>query len=181
MNTIAATSQRIPRPALIGILVIVVAFLALMLVRSGVLGGSSSSTTATPAPATHASTPSKTHTATQTPSAPKVVLLPGLPAPVAHALRYSRVTVVSLYVGQSATDRAMVAVARKGARATGAGFVAVNVGSDRSAASMGSFAGTVDPPATLVVRRPGVVVSQFTGLLDSTLVQQAARNAGARR
>ena len=55
---------------------------------------------------------------------------------MAHALRYSKVTVVSLYVGQAAGDRAVVAEARKGARAAGAGFVAVNVGSDKQAAAV---------------------------------------------
>jgi hypothetical protein len=180
VNTIAATSQRIPRPALIGIVGLVAAFAVLMVVRSGLLGGSSSSSSS-PAPvATHSSPSVKAHAFTK-PAQPKVTLLPGLPASVAHALRYSKVAVVSLYVGQAPTDRAMVAVARKGARAAGAGFVAVNVGDDRNAATVTRFAGTVSTPATLVVKRPGTVVSTFGGPVDSTVLQQAARNAGARR
>lgn len=180
MNTIAATSQRIPRPALIGIVAFVAAFAVLMVVRVLASGGSDSATPAPAAPSAHASTPVATPPAS-TPAQPKIVLLPGLPAGIAHALRYSRVAVVSLYVGQSANDRAMVATARKGARAAGAGFVAVNVGSDASAGTVTKYVGAVSPPTTLVVRRPGTIVSKFNGFLDSTAVQQAARNAGARR
>ena len=41
MNTIAASTRRVPRAALIGIVVLTTAFAALMIVRSGVIGGSS--------------------------------------------------------------------------------------------------------------------------------------------
>lgn len=178
MNTIAATSQRIPRPALIGVAVLAAAFVALMVVRIGVLGGSSS-TTATPAAPT--ATPPITKTAAEANAKPKVVLLPNLPAPLAHALRYSKVVVVSMYLGQVPGDRAAVAAARRGARSTGAGFVAVNVGSDKNAAAFSSFTGAVTPPTLLVVRRPGTIVTEIPGRLESDLVAQAARNAGARR
>ena len=179
-RSIAATSQRIPRPALIGIVVVVVAFAALMIVRSGVLGGSgSSSSTAAPT----GSTPAAVHAATKhaATSAPKIVLLPGLPPSVAHALRYSKVTVVSLYVGQAQGDRAWVTEARKGARQAGAGFVAVNVGNDATAAKVSSFVGSASPPAMLVIRRPGTIVTQISGPVESAVVAQAAHNAGARR
>jgi hypothetical protein len=180
VNTIAATSQRIPRPALVGIAALVVAFAALMVVRAGVLGGGSSSTAAaSEGTATRALTHVKRSTSTST--ARKVVLLPGLPASVAHALRYSKVAVVTLYVGQAPGDRPSVAEARKGARAAGAGFVAVNVGSDRAAATVASFAGTASSPTMLVVRRPGTIVTRISGPVESTVVAQAAHNAGARR
>ena len=176
MNTIAASSQRIPRPALIGIVALVAAFAALMVVRTGVLGGSSSTAVPT-APAT-APAPVK---ASATPAVPKVVLLPGLPSDVAHALRFSRVVVVSLYIGQAPGDHASVTQARLGARAAGAGFVAVNVGSDRKAGSIASFVGPVSPPSMLVVRRPGKIVTRISGPVESAVVTQAAHNAGARR
>ncbi|WP_411277383.1 hypothetical protein [Gaiella sp.] len=177
MNTIAATSQRIPRPALIAVAVLVAAFVALMVVRVGVLGGSPS-TTATLAP-TATPTPAKTAPAAN--ATPKVVLLPNLPAPVARALRYSKVVVVSMYLGQAPGDRAAALVARRGARFAGAGFVAVNVGSDKNAGAFSSFTGAVTPPTLLVVRRPGKIVTQIHGRVESELVAQAARNAGARR
>jgi hypothetical protein len=183
VNTIAATSQRIPRPALIGIVVVVVAFAALMIVRGGLLGGGSSESgsTASSSPATSSSAATQSHSSAVTPAQPKVVLLPGLPPQVAHALRYSKVTVVSLYVGQAQSDRKWVAAARKGARSAGAGFVAVNVGDDRTAASVSAFAGAASSPSMLVVKRPGKIVTQIAGPVDAAVVQQAAHNAGARR
>jgi len=180
VNTIAATSQRIPRPALIGIVALVAAFAALMVVRTGMLGTSSDSGSTAPiAGSIPARAPAKP--ITKTAAAPKIVLLPGLPAKVAHALRYSKVVVVSLYVGQAPGDRTSVVAARQGARAAGAGFVAVNVGSDKTAASVKSFAGPVSPPSMLVVRRPGKIVTQISGPVETAVVTQAAHNAGARR
>jgi len=185
VNTIAATSNRIPRPALIGIVVVVVAFVALMLVRSGILGGSSSDSgsTASTSPKVTAvqSQATKSQSSSATSARQKVVLLPGLPPKVAHALRYSKVAVVSLYVGQAQSDHQWVTPARKGARAAGAGFVAVNVGDDRTAAAVAQFAGAASSPSMLVVKRPGKIVTQIAGPVDSKVVQQAAHNAGARR
>jgi hypothetical protein len=170
----------VPRPVVIAVVALAAAFVALMVVRVGVLGGSDS-TSATPVPP---STPSTSNAGTVTKPAatkPKVVLLPGLPPTVAHALRYSKVAVVSLYVGQAQGDRAVVTEVRKGARSAGAGFVAINVGNDKQAASVTSFAGSVSAPTMLVVRRPGKIVAQFAGPVDSAVVAQAAHNAGARR
>ncbi len=174
MNTITTKTKQVPRPALIGIIVLVAAFAALMVVRIGVLGGSS-----TAVEPTQVLTPSK---GTKNPSRPsKVVLLPGLPASVARGLESSKVIVVSLYVDKAPGDRAWVSEARRGAQVAGAGFVAVNVGSDRSAASVASFVGAVSAPTMLVVRRPGKIVTQISGPVESTIVAQAAHNAGARR
>ena len=180
MNTIAATTSRIPRAVLIAIAALVVAFALLMVVRLGVLGSSDSGASSVTAAPKTAVTQTPT-TTKAVPAKPTVVLLPGLPAGVAHALRYSKVVVVSLYAGQVPGDRASVVVARKGARSAGAGFVAVNVGSDKSAASISSFAGPVSPPAMLVVRRPGRIVTQISGSVEQAIVAQAAHNAGARR
>ena len=182
VNTIAVTTSRVPRPVVIAVVALVAAFVALMVVRVGVFGGSSDSTSAaTPvAPSTPSTTPAKTFTKPAA-TTPKVVLLPGLPASVAHALRYSKVAVVSLYVGQAQGDRAVVTEVRKGARSVGAGFVAINVGNDKQAESVTSFAGSVSAPTMLVVRRPGKIVAQFSGPVESAVIAQAAHNAGARR
>lgn len=174
MNTIAASTRRVPRAAVIGLVALVAAFVALMLVRSGILGGSEPA--AVPSLAKPAPTPQAT-----TPAKPKIVLLPGLPGAVASKLHYSRIVVVSLYSGRSAGDRAAVAEARAGARAAGAGFVAINVGDDRAAKGMSSFAGPVSSPSMLVVKRPGKIVTRMEGTVDTTVVSQAAHNAGARR
>lgn len=179
MNTIAATSRRVPRAALIGIVALVAAFVALMLVRSGALDSSPTESVAVPSPPSSRSPqPAKPAPA---PAKPKVELIAGLPAEVAHGLRYSRVIVVSLYVGRDSGDRAASTGARRGARAAGAGFVAVDVGSDRKAASIASFAKPASLPSVLVVRRPGKIVARFSGPVESAVVRQAAHNAGALR
>ena len=56
MNTIAASTRRVPRAATIGIVALIAAFAALMVVRAGVIGGSSDTTPlATPSPVSPAS------------------------------------------------------------------------------------------------------------------------------
>ncbi|MSO94299.1 MAG: hypothetical protein EXQ81_00715 [Thermoleophilia bacterium] len=178
MKTFTITSQRIPRPVLIGIAVLFAAFAALMIVRVVHPGGPSSTAAAPPAPAP-AVLPVETR---PTPNAkPRIALLPDLPVAVAHALRYSKVVVVSAYVGQAPGDHPAVTEARKGARSAGAGFVAVNVGSDKVAAAFSSFIGPVTPPAMLIVRRPGRILTRISGQVESAIVAQAAYNAGARR
>jgi hypothetical protein len=175
VNTIAATTQRIPRPALIGIAVLVAAFVALMVARSGLIGGSSST-------AASSEKPTPVHVKPHvTQASPRVVLLPDLPPQIAHALRRSKVVVVSVYFGQAPGDHPAVAEARAGAHQSGAGFVAVNVGGDAAAASVATFVGPETPPTMLVVRRPGKIVTQIPGQVESAIVAQAARNAGARR
>ncbi len=178
MNTIAASTRRVPRAALIGIVVLIAAFAALMVVRAGVIGGSSTDSTPVAVPSPSPVTPSKP---AQTPAKPTVVLLKGLPAPIASKLHYSKVVVVSLYTGTAAGDRAAVAQARSGAHEVGAGFTAINVLDEKLARSVVGFGGPADSPAVLVVRRPGKIVAQFTGSVDGKVVAQAARNAGAGR
>ncbi len=118
-----------------------------------------------------------------TPTQPKVVLLPGLPAQVANKLRYSKVLVVTLYQGTSQGDRAAVAAAREGSRAVRAGFLPVNVLNEKSARTVQAFVGTTSTPTVVVVRRPGQIVSTLEGAAssDGQLVAQAAHNAGAGR
>jgi hypothetical protein len=117
-----------------------------------------------------------------TPAKPKIVLLPGLPAPIAHSLRFSKVVVVSLYAKGAAGDQPAVAQARAGATSAHAGFVAVNVVDEKTARSLGTFASvTTALPAVLIVKRPGKIVNEFSGYSDSEIVAQAALNAGAGR
>lgn len=177
MNTIAATTRRVPRAALVGVVVLVAAFALLMIVRAGLLDGSTSNSTSAATPATVTrSTPAR---AAAAPAKPRVVLLPNLPAQIAHSLRYSRVVVVSLYA--TPADRAAIAHIRVGARRTGAGFTALSLTNEKNARSLSSFVGSVASPAVLVVRRPGKIVNRLSGSVDSAVVAQAAHNAGARR
>ena len=181
MNTIAASTSRIPRTGLIALIALVAAFALLMIVRSGVVGGSDGGAVQVTTPPKTAVTPSTAATVPKTPAKPAVVLLPGLPAPIASKLRYSKVVVVSVYVSPAVSDRASVRQARTGARAAGAGFTAVNVANDKNARAMASFLGPVSSPTLLVVRRPGKIVTQISGPVEAAVVTQAAHNAGARR
>ena len=165
--------------ALVGVAALV-AMAALVALRTGIVGGSPSEISAPrTTPATKPVPSAKP--ATPAPARPKVELLPGLPQPVARALRRSRVVVVSLHSGSAPGDRPAIAEARSGARSAGAGFVAVNVVNNRRAGELTSFVGPVSAPAMLVVRRPGKIVTRMVGLVDTAVVMQAAHNAGARR
>jgi len=112
---------------------------------------------------------------------PKVVLLPGLPAPVARQLMTRKVVVVTLYTATATLDRSAVSQARSGAAKVGAGFAALNVIDERRARSLEGFVGTTSSPVVLVVRRPGKIVKRLDGYTDSEIVAQAAHNAGAGR
>ena len=181
MNTIAATTNRIPRAGLIALVALVAAFAVLMVVRLGVLGGADSIVPSVTTPPKTAVTPATKSATPGTPAArPAVVLLPDLPAQIASKLRYSKVVVVSIYVAPAAGDRAAAAEMRRGARAAGAGFAAVNVANDKNAAAMAKFVGPVSSPTMLVVRRPGRIVTQIPGAVEAAVVTQAAYNAGAR-
>jgi hypothetical protein len=115
-----------------------------------------------------------------TPVVPKIVILPGVPAPIAHALRYSKVVVVSLYSAGAADDMAAVNQARSGAASAHAGFAVVNVLNEEIAKKgLDKYLGTLSSPAVLIVRRPGNIVNRFPGYADSDIVAQAAQNAGA--
>jgi hypothetical protein len=113
------------------------------------------------------------------PARPVVRLLPGLPANVARALRRERVVVAAVWA-PGASDAATMAAARKGAKATGAGFVAVNVLYEGHARALERLVGPISDPSVLVFRRPGKVVNRFEGFADAATVAQAAHNAGAR-
>jgi hypothetical protein len=112
----------------------------------------------------------------------RVVLLPSLPSTVAHALRSSKVVIVAVYAHGGNGDMAAVQQAREGAKAAHAGFALVNVVNEKIARSLSAFGGdSVSPPAVLIVKRPGKIVNQFGGFTDSSIVEQAALNAGAGR
>ena len=163
--------------ALVGTLAVL--GLGLLLYNTSRSSGASSGTSATPVTVTHHVTATLPPT-TKVPVAPEVALLPGLPASIAHALRDSKVIVVSLSAGGAAGDPAALQGAHAGAKAAHAGFAAINVLNERMAVGLGDFAGATATPTVLVIRRPGRIVNRFTGYADSDLVAQAAQNAGAR-
>ena len=141
-----------------------------------------SASTSNSKPATQLPVTSPVKPAATKPVKPKVVLLTGLPVPIAHALRNSKVVIVALYANGGNGDQAALEQARAGAKSAHSGFAAVNVLDEKTARSLGKFAGTTTaPPAVLVVKRPGKIVNQFSGTADSEIIAQAALNAGAGR
>jgi len=165
------------------ILGVALAALAAFLVARPMLldrdGSSSEGTSATSAPVVPVA-PAKPVKSTSTPAQPKIILLPGLPLKLANKLQHSRVVVVSVYTGTDPGDRAAVGAARRGAKQAGVGFTTLNVLDEKTARQVQPFLGTASTPVVLVVRRPGTVVSKFSGHVDQKVVAQAATNARAR-
>lgn len=183
MNTAAPIQTRFV--LLLGI-VAALGLAAFMVMRGGLVGGDETTSPVSPVaatPATAAKTPAK---AAATPAklraakaAPKIVLNAGLPANLARQLRREPVVVAAVFA-PGAGDLGAVAQARTGAREVGAGFVTLNALNEKHARAIESLAGTISSPAVLVFKRPGVVKLRLDGFADSTLVAQAAQNAGAR-
>jgi hypothetical protein len=166
--------------ALVG-LAAIVALAAMMLLRTDLIGSSSTSSSAVTTPPKTATSTPQPRPAPASPAKPTVVLLPDLPAQLASKLRQSKVVVVSLYTGTAALDRRAVGEARNGAKEAGSGFVAINVLDEKKAREMQGFVGAISTPTVLVVKRPGKIVTQIEAVTDSAIVAQAARNAGAGR
>lgn len=101
----------------------------------------------------------------------------GLPAAVAAALREHAVVVVSLYDPQADVDAASVGEASAGAKLAGAGFVALDVLSQKDAEPLTEKLGVLPDPALLVYQRPAKLVLQINGFADRDTVAQAAANA----
>ncbi len=153
-----------------------------LVVRPLLLDESESTSAATNSPTNvkPAAQPSSPATPAVKPDAtPAVQLLPGLPASLARALRREKVVVVGVWA-PSAGDTQALAQARAGAKATGAGFVALNVLFEGHAKALQRLAGPISDPSVLVVKRPGRVANRLEGFADSATVAQAAHNAGAR-
>lgn len=167
----------IPIPSRVLALIGIAALLLVgLLVARPLLTGSNDDSAASASPATvqpnHAApaTPAK-------PAIPKVVLVKGLPHPIASRLMHSRVTVVSVYSGTSGADHASLAQAKAGAKAAGVPFVAINVLNELAARQLQAFGGAMTTPTVLVVKRPGRIVARFESVVDDAVVQQAAHNA----
>jgi hypothetical protein len=133
-----------------------------------------SSTPAVTTPAHTTPAPSKAHSQ---PAAPTKLASRGLPVPVVRALRKHAVVVVSLDSARGGVDQMAGAEAKAGADAMGVGFVQLNVRHQRPGIAILHKVGLVDTPATLVVKRPGLVYSKFPGFVDRDVVEQAVADA----
>jgi len=167
----------IPNRVLVLLGVAVLAVVGLLVARPLVMGSSDTAAPAVASPTTtHATKPAPTAPAAK-PTVPKVVLLPGVPQIIAAKLMHSRVTVVSVYSGTSASDRAALSQAQVGAKAAGVAFAKLNVLDEKAASQLQAYGGTMTTPTVLVIRRPGKIVAKFESLVDSAVVAQAAHNA----
>jgi thiol:disulfide interchange protein len=103
----------------------------------------------------------------------------GLPTSILRALASHEVVVVSLYGGGWKIDPMARDEASAGARAAGAGFVALDVTSAVRAAEalMLKFDTVFRAPAVLVFRGDGELALQLDGFRDRDTVAQAATNA----
>lgn len=111
------------------------------------------------------------------PAKPVVKLNAGLPPALARALTARRVAVVSLVTPGSGLDESAAREAAAGARAAGAAFVTVDVGSDRAARPFSVMLGVLEAPTVLVFKRPGELYVRLDGFVDLDMVAQAADNA----
>jgi hypothetical protein len=101
----------------------------------------------------------------------------GLPRVLSSALAGNRVVVVGLHDPDSALDQMALAEARVGARAAGAGFVAINVFAESQSRPLLELLGALENPGILVYRKPDVLFARMSGFADSETVAQAAANA----
>src|SRR5262249_7365880 len=132
------------------------------------------STPARTTQATTTPTPSKTHTHSETPAK---LSTHGLPVSVARALQKHSVVVVSLTAPRGQDNQFTGSEAQAGAKEMKAGYVAIDVFNQRPGTAILRKLGVVDTPEVLVIRRPGVVTSQFKGFVDRDVVAQAVADA----
>jgi thiol:disulfide interchange protein len=102
----------------------------------------------------------------------------GLPLALTGALARNRIVVVALYAPKVELDDMALREARAGAAQAGAGFVSVNVMSEAESRQLTKQLGVLEDPAVLVFKRPGDLVTRFSGFADEQTIFQAARNAG---
>ena len=101
----------------------------------------------------------------------------GLPAAVIHQLGHHKVVVVSLFTPGASVDRLALDEARAGAKAAGAGFVALDVLDERQGRPLTAQLGVLVAPAVLVYRKPAKLTVQIRCFADLETVAQAAANA----
>jgi uncharacterized protein YceK len=172
MNTTLSTQQL----RLIGLLVLVLVLGGGYMVVSHKSTTQNTQTTASSTPATTTPAPSKGHSHPVTP-APHKLATHGLPVPVARALQKHSVVVVALGLPSSNDDVITAAEAQAGAKASHAGFVAIDVLNQKNGTAMLHKLGVVDTPVVLVVKRPANIYSEFHGLVDRAVVAQAVAEA----
>jgi hypothetical protein len=108
---------------------------------------------------------------------PKLQLTPGLPAPLHRALEQSRTVVAVLYAPRVKRDVEVLAAGLQGSHDANVAFAALDVTRRSVALTLAAWRPQAADPAVLVVRRPGVVVTELDGWSDRAMVAQAAADA----
>jgi hypothetical protein len=174
MNATLSTRQL----RLVGLLVMVVVAAAGYLVvgkhKASTQPSTAHSTTPVSTPARTTPAPSKAHKHAVT---PVKLNTHGLPVHIALALRTHSVVVVTLTQPGAAVDQTTAAEAQAGALEMGAGFVNLDVFHQRPGTAILRKLGVLNTPAVLVVKRPGLVYSEFKGFVDRDVVAQAVADA----
>ena len=159
--------------ALVGALVLTCLAAIVFLLGRGPLAGGDAATTST-APIVQA--PRATPKPAVKPAATKPRVVSGFPAPVDHALRYSRVVVVSVGIPHAAVDAVVRKEARTAAKTTHAAFVPLSATNERAVSALVAKTGLLPDPAVVVIKRPGVVVGTFS-VVDAGTIAQAVAEA----
>jgi hypothetical protein len=164
--------------AVVGALVLTgLAAVVFLLGRGALAGDGTAATTSTPV--VHAPRTSHKPAGAKAPvTKAKQRVASGFPPRIDHALRYSRVVVVSVAMPGAAVDAVVRKEAREAARVTHAAFVPVSALNERAVSGLMAKTGVLPDPAVVVVKRPGVVVATFS-VTDAGTIAQAV--AGARR
>jgi hypothetical protein len=162
--------------ALVGALVLTGVAAVVFLLGRGALAEDPATPSAPATPT--APKPAATPQATKPQAAkPKPTRVPsGFPPRIDHALRYSRVVVVSVAMPGAPVDAIVRREARAAARAGRAGFVAVSALNERAVAGLVARAGVLPDPAVIVVKRPGAVAATFS-VTDAATIEQAVAQA----
>ena len=162
--------------ALVGALVLTgLAAVVFLLGRGALAGDGSAATTSTPIVHTP-QTAHKPNGAKAPVTKPKPRVASGFPARIDHALRYSRVVVVSVAMPGAAVDAVVRKEARDAARATHVAFVPLSALNERAVSGLMAKTGVLPDPAVVVVKRPGVVTATFS-VTDAGTIAQAVAEA----
>jgi hypothetical protein len=161
--------------ALVGALVLTGLAAIVLLLGRGMLGGDETGAAVTPTPVTK---PAARATAPPKPAAAprlKPRISSGLPAKIDHALRYSRVVIVSVSMPGGAVDAIVRREARAAAKTSRAGFVAISATNERAVSSLVAKTGVLHAPAVVIVKRPGIVATTFSVTDAGTITQAVAQ------
>ena len=164
--------------ALVGALVLTGLAAAVFLLGRGLVGEDPAQL-ATPAPVVQTTPKSAAPTKAPAPATPRpkpARVASGFPPAIDHALRYSRVVVISVTVPGAAVDAVVRREARAAATTSRARFVSLTAANERALSGLFAKTGVLPAPAVVVVKRPGVVGATFS-VTDAATITQAVAQA----